>query len=62
MLEYIFTSDDDGMENSVSKSTVLEHTIKHLMRETRLFRRAARNLVRRGKNIRSEISLMKKSS
>ena len=52
MLESPSTSDDDEMKNGASKSTCLEPTIKHLMRETRLCRRAARNLVRRGHNIR----------
>ena len=50
----------DDMENSVSKSTVLETRIKHLMKETSLDSWATRNLVRRGQNIWSEISLMSK--
>ena len=41
MLESPSTSDYDEMDNVVSKSTVLEPTIKHLMKETRLYCRAA---------------------
>ena len=29
MLEYPSTSDDDEMNNGISKSTILEHAIKH---------------------------------
>ena len=61
MLEYPLTSGDDEMENGVSKSIVLEPTIKQLMKETSLCRRAARNLVMRGQNIRAEISLVEKN-
>ena len=49
MLDYPSSYDDDDMENGVSKSTRLEPTIKNIIKETRLFRRTARNLVRRGK-------------
>ena len=49
------------MKNGVYKSTILEPTIKQLTKETSLFPRATLNLVSRGKNIRAEISLMKKS-
>ena len=58
ILESLFTSDDYEINISIYKSTSLEPTIKHLMRETRLCRRAARNLVRRGHNIREKIPLM----
>ena len=60
MLESPSTSDYNDMDNDVSKSKVLEPMIKHLMKETGLGCRAALNLVRRGKNIRSDISLMEK--
>ena len=36
MLESPSTSDYDETENGVSKSTVLQPTIKHLMKETSL--------------------------
>ena len=58
MLESMYTSEDDEIKNDVSKSTHLEHTIKHLMKETRRFRREAHNLLRRGNNIKAEISLI----
>ena len=58
MLESPSTYENDEMGNGVSKSTVLEPTIKNLTKETRLCHREARNLARRGKNMRSEISLM----
>ena len=50
MLEAPSTSDYDEMDNVVTKSTILEPTIKHLMKETSLGIQAALNLVRRGKN------------
>ena len=56
----LYTSDYDEMENFVSKSTVLEPTLKHLMKETSLFCRAACNLARRRKNMGAETSLMEK--
>ena len=43
----------DDMDNGIYKSIVLEYTIKHLMKETSLGRRAAHNLVSRGQNIRA---------
>ena len=48
MLESPSTSGYDEMDNGVSKSTVLEPTIKHSMKETSLSRRSARNLVKIG--------------
>ena len=60
MLESTSTSDYEEMDNDVSKSKVLEPTIKHLIKQPSLDRRAARNLVRRGKSTREEISLMEK--
>ena len=36
------------MNNDVYKSTCLEPTVKHLMKETRICRRAVHNFVRRG--------------
>ena len=60
MLDFPSTSGDDEMENGVSKSTCLGPTIKHFMKETRLYRRSERNLVRKGHNIRAEISVMAK--
>ena len=62
MLEYPSTSDYYEMENCVSKSTVLEPTTKHLIKETSLFRMAAQNLVSRGQNIGSKTSLMEKNN
>ena len=59
ILESPPTSDYDDMDNSVYKSTVLEPTIKHLIKETSLCSQALRNLVKRGQNIISEIPLMK---
>ena len=53
MLESPYTSDYDDMDNGISKLTVLEPTIKHLTKKTSLGLRAARNLVRRGQNIRA---------
>ena len=53
MVESLSTSSYDEMDNKVSKSTILEPTIKHVMKETRLGSRAERNLVRRGQNIRA---------
>ena len=44
VLQSPYTSGDDDMENGVYKSTLLEPTIRHLMKETILCRRAARNL------------------
>ena len=57
MLESPSTS-DDGMNIDISKSTRLEPTTKHLTRGKRLCRRAARNLVRKGNNLRVKIYLM----
>ena len=62
VLDYPSTSDDDEMLNVASKSTLLKHRIKHLRKETRLCCREASNLVRRGQNIRAEISLMEKTT
>ena len=53
MLESPSTYDYNEMENGVSKSKVLEPTIKHLMKETSLGSQASRNLVRREQNIRA---------
>ena len=53
MLESLLNSDDDDMDNGVSKSTILEHTIKNLMKETIFGSSVTRNLVRRGQNIRA---------
>ena len=50
ILESPSTSDYDEMENGVSKSTMLEPTIKHLTKETSLGSSAAHNLVVREKN------------
>ena len=58
ILEYTHTTYYDEMYNSVSKSTVLEPTIKQLMKETIFCPRAEHNLIRRGKNIREGTSLM----
>ena len=52
----------DEMYNGVYKSTVLESTVKHLMKETIVGCMAVRNLVRIGGNIRAEISIMEKVS
>ena len=57
MLESTSTSDYDDTENGVSKSTVLQPTIKHLMKETSPGSEAPRNLVIREQYIRAEISL-----
>ena len=51
ILGYPSTSDYDEADNSLSISTVLELTIKNLMKETSLVLRAEQNLVRRGQNI-----------
>ena len=48
MLESPSTSDYDDMDNNVYKSTVLEPTIKHLIKETSLCSQASHNLIRRG--------------
>ena len=61
ILESPSTSDYDDMENGVSKSTVLEPTIKHVVKYTSCGSREALNLVRRRQNIKSEISQMGKS-
>ena len=58
MLESQSTYDDDEMENGVYKSTRLEPTTKHLIKETSIYRRAARNFPSRGGNIGAEISIM----
>ena len=58
MLESPSYSDYDDMNNGVSKPTLLEPTIKLLIKETSLGHRSVRNLVTRGQNIRAEISLM----
>ena len=47
MLKSPSNSDDDEIENDDSKSTALEPTIRHLTKETIIFRREARNLVSR---------------
>ena len=62
MFESPFTSDYDDMENGVSKSTVLEPIIINLMKEKICGSSAARNWVRRGQTIISEISIMEKKS
>ena len=62
MLESPSTADDDDMDNGFSKSTVLEPTIKHLMKETSLFYREEHNSVRRRENVRAEISPIAKVS
>ena len=49
MLDCTSNSDDDKMNTGASKSTCLEPTIKHLIKETRICRRAVCNLVRRAK-------------
>ena len=51
ILESPSTYDYDEMYNGVYKSTVLEPTIKRLVKETSHGRRAARNLVSRVQNI-----------
>ena len=53
MLQYPSTSDYDDMENGVSKSTLLQPTINHLMKEKSIGRQAAHNLVIIGGNIRA---------
>ena len=53
-------SDDDKMNTGISKSTRLEPKTKQLVKETRLFCRAARNLVRRIKYIRPKHSFWKR--
>ena len=45
MLESSCNFDYDKVYNNFSKSTVLEPTIKHFMKQISLCRRAARNLV-----------------
>ena len=60
ILESLFTSDDYEINISIYKSTSLEPTIKHLMKETRLCRRVASNLVRRGRNNKVKRFLMVK--
>ena len=60
MLESPSTSDSDEMTTGVSKSTCLEPRIKHLMKEKRIFSRAANKLVRRGEILRANISLTAK--
>ena len=59
ILESPSYSDDDDTYYVFSESKVLEPKIKHLIKKS-IFRRAARYLERREKNIRSEISLMEK--
>ena len=60
MLDFPYTSDYDDMNIGVSKSTCLGPIIKHLVKEKRVCRRAARNLIRGGHNIRVKLSLMGK--
>ena len=62
MLESPSTYDYNEINTGVYKSTRLEPTIKHLMKETRLFCRAARNLVSMGHNIRAKRYIMKYST
>ena len=62
MMESKSTYDFDERDNGDYKSTVLERTIKHSIKETSLGCRAAHNLVTRGQNIRVEISLMVKGT
>ena len=61
MLESPYTYYYDDVDNGVSKSILLEPTIKHLMKDTSLGRWATHNLVRRGQNIGAEVSLMEKN-
>ena len=60
MLESTSTFDYDKIDNGVSKSTVLEPTMKNLTKETNLGCVAAQILVSRGQNKREEIPLMEK--
>ena len=53
MLKSPYTSDYDEMDNDDSKLTVLEPTIKKLMKETNLGNRSALNFARIGQNIRA---------
>ena len=62
MMESTTTYDYDYIDNGVHKSTLLEPTIKHLMKERSSDSRAARNLVGRGQNILSQIFMMGKVS
>ena len=59
LLDYTSTSGDDGINTGVSRSKTFELKIKDLMNETRLCHRAAQNLVRRGHNIITKITIMK---
>ena len=58
ILESQCTSDDDGVNADSSKPTRFEPTIKHSLRERRLDRRIAHNLVMRGHKIGVKISIM----
>ena len=49
MLESTSTFDYDKIDNGVSKSTVLEPTMKNLTKETNLCYRTVHNLASRGK-------------
>ena len=59
MLESQSTSDYNKMNTCVSKSSRLDPAIKHPLKERRFCCRVSLNLVRRGGNIREQISLMK---
>ena len=58
MLESPPTSDYDKINTGAPKSIHFETIIKHLTKETRLGQRSARNLERRGHNIRVKIFTM----
>ena len=58
ILESPSNSDDDDMNTCVYKSTNSGSTIKCLMKETRVGRRVARNLVGRGHSLRAKIPLI----
>ena len=62
MLESPYISDDDEINTGVSKSTCLESTIKHLIKEARLSCRVSRNLLRRRHITGEKISLTEKST
>ena len=49
MFDSPYTSNNDKVDNGVSRSSVLEPTVKHLMKETKRFSRTSRNLVKREK-------------
>ena len=61
MLYYPYTSYDDGVNTGSSKSTRFEPKIKHLMKETLLDHRSARNFLMSMHNIRLKMSIMRKN-